>query len=486
MSISKDAKWYINAAISLAIMVFFRFIPAPEPMTQLGITVLGLFFGCIYGWCTCDMIWPSLFALILFGFTGYTTAAGAWTALIGNMSVGFVFWLMLCVGLLKNTNLIEYIAQWSISRKFTQGKPWLFISVLFLANIVCGLCLDAIAVILVFWAIIQALCTEVGYEKGSKTAGWALFSVVVFTQFGGFIFPFKPAVFTCFGFLAVGSQGLFDGSFDYANWILLTSIICLLIFAIYMLISRFIFRVDLSKFAEYDVTKVQLPKLEKRQKICLGLFLFLMVILLAPSFLPKTWLFTQICSKMGTTGCAMLVIGIVCLLRIDGKPLLSFEGLMNKNVVWSVIFMFGTALTLCACINSADAGVTTWLTGSLQPLFGGMNPHVFVAVYLIACIIITNFINNAVVGAIMIPVSWSLSVAMGINPVALCACIIIFVDYGLLLPSASPSGSLLYNNGGWIPRDLQMKYCIVSIVLYVAVSLFIGWPLANALFPFSL
>lgn len=484
-SVAKDMKWYINCAISLCIMIFFRFIPAPEPMTELGITVVGLFLGCIYGWCTTNMIWPSLFALVLFAFTGYATTSEVWTNLIGNASVGIIFWLMLCVGLLKNTNLIEYIATWSITRKFTEGKPWLLIVCVYLCLIVCGLALDAIAVILVFWAIMQSLFTKVGYKKGDREVAWAMFSVVCFTQFGGFIFPFKPAVITCFGFLAIGSNGAFDGSFNYGSWIIWTSIICAVIFVVYLLISKLFFRIDLSKFKEYKVSEAKLPPLDKRQKISLIIFLCLLIVLLAPSFLPKTLFITQLCNTLGTTGAAMLAIGLVSLLKIDGKPLLSFDDLQKNNVVWSVIMMFGTALVLCACINSKDAGVSAWLQSMLLPVFGGMSPFVFVATYLILCIIITNFINNAVVGAIMIPVSYSIAVALGINPVALCACIIVFVDYGLLLPSASPSGSMLYSNGNWIPRNLLWKYCIISIVLYVAVSLFIGWPLAQYFFPWT-
>ena len=62
---SKTVKWYINVAISLSLMLFFRYIPAPEPMTQLGMTVIGIFAGAIYGWCTTNMIWPSIAALII-------------------------------------------------------------------------------------------------------------------------------------------------------------------------------------------------------------------------------------------------------------------------------------------------------------------------------------------------------------------------------------------------------------------------------------
>lgn len=483
---SKTVKWYINCAIALGIMVFFRFIPAPEPMTQMGITVVGIFLGAIYGWCTTNMIWPSIAALILYGLTGAAPIPQTFGALFSAMGVQIVFWLMLCVGLLRNVNLIQYMANWSISRKFTEGKAWLLITCIFLCDIICGIALDAIAVILVFWALLQTLCAEVGYEKGSRTGAWLMISVVVITQFGGFILPFKPAVVTLFGFLSVGSGGVYDGTFDYANWILFTTVVSAIIFVVYMLFSKYVLKIDLSKFAEFKVESVELQPLDRRQKACLILFLILMVLLLVPSFkfLPQSFFLVTLVNKLGTVGCAMLMIGIVCLLHVNGEPLLTLDDLMNKNVVWSVIFMFGTALYLCTFINGKDSGVSAWLQGVFNPVFGSMSPFVFVAYYLIVGII-TNFINNAVVGALMVPISYGFCTAMGLNPVALCCCIILFVDFGILLPSSSPSGSMLHNSKGWIPKKDLYPVGLFAVVIFVVVSLFIGWPLANMLFPFA-
>lgn len=456
-------------------------------MTQMGITVVGIFLGAIYGWCTTNMIWPSIAALILYGLTGAAPVSQTFGALFSAMGVQIVFWLMLCVGLLKNVNLIQYMANWSISRKFTEGKAWLFITCIFLCDILCGIALDAIAVILVFWALLQTLCSEVGYEKGSRTAAWLMVSVVVITQFGGFILPFKPAVVTLFGFLSVGSGGVYDGTFDYAKWILFTSVISALIFIIYMLFSRYVLKIDLSKFAEFKVESVQLDPLNKRQKACLVIFLVLMVLLLVPSFkfLPASFFLVAWVNKLGTVGCAMLMIGLVCLIRIDGEPLLTIDDLMAKNVVWSVIFMFGTALYLCTFINSKDAGVSAWLQQVFNPVFSHMSPFMFVACYLILGICITNLINNAVVGALLVPISYGFCVAMNVNPLALCCCIILFVDFGILLPSSSPSGSLLHNAGGWISKKEIYGFGSFAVVCFVVISLFIGWPLANALFPYA-
>ena len=479
---SSSVKWYINSAISLSLMIFFRFIPAPEPMTELGITVVGIFLGAIYGWCTTNMIWPSLMALIFFGFTGFTTPTNAWGSLMSNMTVGVAFWLMISVGLLKNTGLIQYIANWSVTRKSTQGRPWLLFITIYLCAAICASCLAEVAVTLAFWGLVWAMCEEVGYDKGSRTGAWATFSIALVVAFGGFMLPFKMAVFTNFGFLAAGSGGAYDGSFDYGHWTIFTIAVCTAMFVVYLLISKFIMRIDLSKFAAYVPDENKVVAMTKQQKICLSLFGALFVILMAPSFLPDDWAIAVLLNKLSTVGGAMFIIAIICFLRIDGQPLLKFEDLVAQNVIWNVILMFGSALVLCACINNPASGVAEWLKIVFNPVFSTLSPYAFVVVYLLIGIVITNFINNAVVGAILIPISYSFSVSLGLNPMALCACMILFTDFGVMLPSASPTGALLYNNMGWIPQKTLYKFCFLAILLFICASLFIGWPLANILF----
>jgi sodium-dependent dicarboxylate transporter 2/3/5 len=65
---TRNAAYYIKSIIGLAIMLFFGQIPAPEPMTQLGMIVLGQFLGLIFLWTFVDMVWPTFAAIILFGF----------------------------------------------------------------------------------------------------------------------------------------------------------------------------------------------------------------------------------------------------------------------------------------------------------------------------------------------------------------------------------------------------------------------------------
>lgn len=481
MSIAKNMKWFINGCIALAIMILFRYIPAPEPITATGMCVLGIFLGCIYGWCTSDMIWPSILGLIVFSFSGEMTPMAIWGFMMNQPALVIGMWLMIACGLLTNSGLADYIAAWSISRKFTEGKPWLFVSIIFWAIIICSSITGSISAILIFWAIIYSICESVGWTKGEKTPAWLVFSVVIFAITGCFLFPFQMVVITNFGFLAAGSNGAYDGSFSYGAYLCLALINQFMIYLVYILASKFIFKIDLSKLKNYKVNSTEEMKMSKKQKYGLILFVCLFVLLMAPSFLPKGTVLYQVIDKLNSVGICFLMIMIACFIRIDGKPFVTLPELASKNLRWEVIMMFGTALTLASVINSDASGIILWLKGYIGPLLGTMTPFSYVAVLMLFALVLTNLINNVVVSAILMPISWSLSLAMGVNPLAVAAIFTAFVDYAFILPSSSPNGALLYANKEWINTKTVFKYGVISLVLFYGVSAFISWPIANAL-----
>ena len=45
----KDLLWF-HVVITALIMFGFGFLPAPEPVTPVGMKMLGVFLGLIYGW----------------------------------------------------------------------------------------------------------------------------------------------------------------------------------------------------------------------------------------------------------------------------------------------------------------------------------------------------------------------------------------------------------------------------------------------------
>lgn len=75
----------IHILISLAIMVCFKFVPAAEPLTPLGVEVIGIFLGMLYGWLIAnDSFWPSIFGLLFLGLSSYSTVPAVLRDGFGN------------------------------------------------------------------------------------------------------------------------------------------------------------------------------------------------------------------------------------------------------------------------------------------------------------------------------------------------------------------------------------------------------------------
>ena len=77
-------KWYINSAITLLLMFGIGHLPPIGALTPVGMDVLGIFIGVVYGWTTVELIWPSLVGFFALGFTDITTMQNMFIMGFGN------------------------------------------------------------------------------------------------------------------------------------------------------------------------------------------------------------------------------------------------------------------------------------------------------------------------------------------------------------------------------------------------------------------
>ena len=222
---TKDVKWWLNCFIAILLMTCFKFLPAPAPITPYGMAILGLFFGAIYGWCTTNMYWPSLLAIILFGFMGEATPVQLFGTMLANPNVALMFWLFIAMGVMQSTHLSEYLAQWSFDKATNmKTSPWIIIGIAFFAFIAIAAFINIAAVVL-FWPIFHDFFLKAGYKKGEREIAWITLSIVLFSITAMIILPFNIAVVSNFGFTAAASNGLYDGKFNYGSYITLALII---------------------------------------------------------------------------------------------------------------------------------------------------------------------------------------------------------------------------------------------------------------------
>ena len=104
----------INSIIAIAIMIGFKYVvPASDPLTPVGVEILGIFLGVVYGWLVVgDIFWPSLFGLVFIGLSDWSTVANVFKTGFGHNNVMLMLLFFLFTNIINGAGITEYIARW--------------------------------------------------------------------------------------------------------------------------------------------------------------------------------------------------------------------------------------------------------------------------------------------------------------------------------------------------------------------------------------
>ena len=143
----KFDKSYIHIIIGLAIMFAFRMIPVGvlPAVTDVGLQVLGIFIGTIYLWTTIDPLSSSLISLVMICLSDFGAAGAVLQQAFGNPVVVQMFFLMIFMQGLTERKLTVYIARWIMTRKFIEGKPWMFVIAMLFGTYIMAVFIGAFA-----------------------------------------------------------------------------------------------------------------------------------------------------------------------------------------------------------------------------------------------------------------------------------------------------------------------------------------------------
>ena len=136
-------------------------------------------------------------------------------------------------------------------------------------------------------------------------------------------------------------------------------------------------------------------------------------------------------------------------------------------------------MTLTAALGDETTGIREFLSALLAPLLSGHSSLGFIIILMVFCTFVTNFANNAVLGAIMMPIMYPFALESGVNPLAVATVLMFSVHLALLTPAGSPAAALLHGNREWIDVKDIYKYSVVFIIMVLLLNIIIGIPLSN-------
>lgn len=474
----KMTKYYIHSVIGVAIMILFCLLPAYDPITPIGMRVIGIFIGMCYLWTTVDMIWPSVLGVAALALSGYASVTEVLGISFGAEAVWMSVFAMAIMNAIGNAGLNDHIIAAFLGSKAINGRPWLFTIIFFVAVSVFCSCINSTVGYFLFWAILADFAKRFGYKTGDKYIVLMLIGVGAIGHMAANLLPFRgmPMV------VLYSVKNMADIQINNAAYMAVSIPLQICFILAYVGMMKFIFRCDVSAIANIssDDFKKDLEPLNKLQKFLLGYLVFFIIILMLPGILPDTWGITIALNTLSTVGLMMVLFVILCVVHVDGQPVLPFQK-MSGSIYWGMPFLLAAAMSLSSALVADSTGVKTLLSQILVPLFEGKSEFVFLIIFAVTAIVLTNLCNNLVIAFMMAPIAVTYASEVAINLPATMTILVYCVLIAFFIPASSATVGMLMTNPLINPKQ-WFRYSIPVILVLSLVLLVIGLPLCMLIY----
>ena len=472
--------YYLHTAVCLLIMLGFGQLPPVEPLTPLGMNLIGIFLGVLYGWICIEIVWPSLAGLLALMLVGGMKPMLLLNKSFGDPIVQMMFFIFVFCATINHYGLSKFISLWFITRKFVAGRPWVF-TYTFLGSIfILGGLTSASPAAIIGWSILYGVCEVCGFKKGDGYPTMMVFGIVFAAQVGMSLIPFKQAALTVFSaYETMSGVGI-----DYAKYMLIALLICACCSLLFIIMGKYIFRPDMQKLMQLDVSKLDSDgtlALTRVQKTILGFLFLLVILLLVPNFLPRDFFLTRFLKSIGNTGIVILLVTVMAAIKVDGKPLLNFKIMVDSGVTWGIVLLLAFVQPLSGAMAAPASGITPFLMQLLEPVFGGGTPLTFALFIGLAATLLTQVMNNGAVGVALMPIIYSYCQGAGASPELPLIMVVMGVHFAFLTPAASASAALLHGNE-WSDAKAIWKTAPAVILMAFAVTAVITIIVGEAIF----
>lgn len=467
-------RYWGTLIIGFAFMFCFRFVPAPAPITTIGMAIIGVFIAMMFLTSTWGFVFPcflGLFGILMTG--GYENMNVIISNALGN-SILFQLLVLLCLShALRAAGTGEVIARFLMTRKFVEGRPVVFCFMFMWAVFLAAIILTPPGGILFGWAIFYKVAEDYGYERGERFSTMMLICLFAVAFLGGSTIPFGGLVAVMVGTFNEMSSVPANYSFFMAVTILLGTILCFVL----ALLLKPLFRCDLAKIKAFKVEKLLkegVPKLNGQQIVLLIAFIIAVLYSFIAQIVPKGNVIGDWFVSISQNGWLSIVLAITSIICVNGKRIMNPEASMKEGVDWGLVLVVATFTVVGGALTSDDAGIRSMLVDNLSPILSGLPWPIFLFIVIFITTLITNLMSNLATGILIISAAVPLATAYpSFNVQVLCVACAFSAMLGFITPGASGMAPLLYNNEWVRPKDILSKGSILALVYVVVTTLFL-------------
>ena len=474
-------KLYICSAIGLLIMFGFGYLPNIGPLSDLGMKCFGILLGLIWLWSTTDLGWPAFMAFVALSVTGCMSVNEILTIAFSNYTVLFLIFSCMIIIPLGESGMFDYVANWMLKKSFLQGHPWRITIAMFVLCYIGLLLQGGFAVLMMLYALTFKISDTVGMPYTSPWVAAMLMGITLVNICGGCAMPFLAGPMYVLS-LFVGAEFV---NISFLSFIAFATLLTGVIVGFYLIVMRFILRVNVAPLANMDIATCAkpLPPMSRYQKTCAVLLIAYMtcVILIGSANMLPECAVKAVLQKIGLIGNAWIFICIMLLYRVDGKPIATLST-MGQKCLWDAAMICAAGMVLGGYMLRPELGISALLSDLTAPIFAGHTAFVFTFLVVTVALLLANVLNNAVVVMIMAQIVFvHASNIAGLNMVVLAVMMIFAVNIVFLLPGASVMGAIVHSNAVKTGKKNLYLWAVVTIVC-TSLAFLVLIPVANMMF----
>ena len=468
-------------AIALTVILIFYLAPPLQGMTVSAMRLLGIFIAAVFLWITVGIGWPSLFTIAAVALLPEVSMNQMIAGSVGNPVMPFLIFTFCCSYALNQTPFTRRCAIAIITSKIAQKGPWVFLAVYFLSILLLGSCMSTTVIVVLYLTINEELFRLLNVKKGDDFGALLTIGLIVVSGISGAMTPIAHV----FPVMAMSSYtSITGGTISYAAYMAAGIPAGILVTGCLLLLLRFVFKPDLRALQVIDTSsmKQNLPKADRREVLTASVFFCVVALWVIPELLKNTLPAAKWIASFGTAMPPILGAMVLCILRVDDKPLLDLEA-GAKSVPWTCLFMAMSALALASAMTNADIGLVEYVKGLLGPVAGSLNGIVFVFLMVAITAVMTNVGSNLVTVTIMCTVAIPAAMALtssNIHPGALAAVLGMISAYAFATPPAMTTVTLGVGSG-WVTAGQMAKYGFLILIPSVVIVALIGYPILTQL-----
>lgn len=483
-SIKIEKSKLMMTMLSFAVMLLFVLLPPIEPITPMGMDVVGVFIGTVLLLSLVDTVWPSLLCIPLFALTGVMTINEAIIGSIGSWITEFVIMSFVLTYALNATGFTARLTAYFMSRKFVSKSPWVFTVSLISLGMIVGLFLDPVPTVAFFMGFSNKIFKELGYKKTDRYPHMVTMALAFAINIAGGMTPISHP-------LAILGMGIYQNTvgkpISLFTYMVYAIPVGLIIYICLLIVLRIFFKPDLSKFENFDIKKVleEVKPMGLKEKITVATFFTVVLLWVLPGILTIVSPGSPVASflsKLGSTFPAIVAVVLLAFIEVDNEPVVDLKEAFSSGMSWGVIFLVSAAVLLGGAVTKESVGLSQFIVQNIVPVTKALPPFMTVIVIVGLTSLMTNFTSNVTTITLMTSVGLSIALGSeGLNPAGIALATTMTGALAYMVPASFASIAVLYGEE-YSDGNTIFKYGAVTVVITTLVVSLIGYPLSLLLF----